>query len=156
MSHYFPAVKPSQPSTRLGRPKGSHNKAPESVRWGLVEAYRQLGGVEGLVKWGKKPSNRGEFYKLLVKVIPVEMAEAGLSQDNKIQVVVLPAQSSSSPSARTVQPVVSIADAGVGTGHAKRGTDRAGAGDAVVQTDCTGDTGGSFGQAGGHEREPVA
>lgn len=97
MSHYFPALKPSQPSTRLGRPKGSHNKAPESVRWGLVEAYRQLGGVEGLVKWGSKDENRGEFYKLLVKVLPTELAESGLGADTKIQVMILPAQPSTPP-----------------------------------------------------------
>lgn len=136
MSHYFPAAKPSQPSARIGRPKGSKNKAGESIRWGLVEAYRQLGGVEGLVKWGKKPNNRGEFYKLLVKVIPVEMAEAGLGQDNKIQVVILPAQSSSSPSAVTVQALDYTGENST-------------AGDSTA-----GDTGGSFRQVGASEREP--
>lgn len=143
MSHYFPAAKPSQPTTRIGRPKGSKNKAGESIRWGLVEAYRQLGGVEGLVKWGKKPSNRGEFYKLLVKVIPVEMAEAGLGQDNKIQVVILPAQSSSSPSASTVQ-VLEIAgkDSGIV--------------DAEVQSGavCAEEGRGTSRQVGASEREP--
>ena len=118
MSHYFPTAKPSQPSTRIGRPKGSKNKAGESIRWGLVEAYRQLGGVDGLVKWGKKPVNRGEFYKLLVKVIPVEMAEAGLSQDSKVQIVILPASSQPVPAPDRTQVIDCSSDL-TGAGHAE-------------------------------------
>ena len=138
MSHYFPAAKPSQPSTRLGRPKGSRNKAGESIRWGLVEAYRQLGGVEGLVKWGSKPSNRGEFYKLLVKVIPAEMAEAGLGQDNRIQVVILPAEGK----AAATQALEISAQSSAGTEDAE--TVRGGTGRGV------------FRQGDGLEREPEA
>jgi hypothetical protein len=149
MSHYFPAAKPSQPTTRIGRPKGSKNKAGESIRWGLVEAYRQLGGVDGLVKWGKKPSNRGEFYKLLVKVIPVEMAEAGLGQDNKIQVIILPANSPSSQtdSAAQADSTVQVLEiAGKDSGMI----------DAEVQssTVCAAEGRGTFRQAGASEREP--
>lgn len=143
MSHYFPAAKPSQPTTRIGRPKGSKNKAGESIRWGLVEAYRQLGGVEGLVKWGKKPSNRGEFYKLLVKVIPVEMAEAGLGQDSKIQVVILPANSPSSQTDSAVQ-VLEIAgkDSGIVDVEVQSGTV------------CAEEGRGTSRQVGASEREP--
>lgn len=98
MSHYFPTAKPSQPSTRLGRPKGSRNKAAESIRWGLVEAYRQLGGVEGLMQWGR--GNPDAFYPLLAKLIPAEMAEAGLGADRRIQVVILPAPTGDSAQAQ--------------------------------------------------------
>ena len=61
---------------RRGRQFGSKNKSGESIRWGFVEAYRQLGGVDGLVKWGKKKPDL--FYPMLTKLLPHELAESGL------------------------------------------------------------------------------
>lgn len=77
---YFPSSTES-PSTlilnkRRGRQVGAKNKATESIRWGFVEAYRQLGGVDGLVKWGKKKPDL--FYPMLTKLLPHELAESGL------------------------------------------------------------------------------
>lgn len=67
-----------------GRPFGAKGKASESLRWGFVEAYRQLGGVDGLVKWGRKKPDL--FYPLLTKLLPHELAEAGLGQPIRVVV----------------------------------------------------------------------
>lgn len=89
MSRYFAGTSAQyQEQQGKGRPKGSQNKVNSTVRWNLVEAHRQLGGVEGLVKWGKR--NRGEFYKLLVKVLPSEIADHHGVGDRSIKVMILP------------------------------------------------------------------
>ena len=49
----------------------------ESVRWGLLEAYQRLGGVSGLVKWGREKPDL--FYPMLTKLLPHELAESGLA-----------------------------------------------------------------------------
>ena len=59
-----------------GRQIGSKGKVSESIRWGFVEAYRQLGGVDGLVKWGREKPDL--FYPLLKALLPHELAESGL------------------------------------------------------------------------------
>lgn len=94
MSHYF-AGSPSQAVLNQqgkGRTKGSLNKTHAVVRWGLTEAYRQLGGVDGLVAWGRE--HRTEFYQLLGRLIPAEIADQHGVGDTKIQVVILPADGS--------------------------------------------------------------
>jgi hypothetical protein len=54
-----------------GRPKGSKNRTSVELRQNVVEAYLKLGGVRGLVAWGK--TERGEFYRLMVaRLIPAE------------------------------------------------------------------------------------
>lgn len=58
---------------RQGRVKGTKNAVHATVRWGLVEAYRQLGGVDGLVAWGRENPNL--FYPMLGKLIPAEMQD---------------------------------------------------------------------------------
>ena len=88
MSHYFTDVPTTLTNQGKGRPKGSLNKSHAVVRWGLTEAYRRLGGVDGLVKWGK--THRTEFYTLLCKLIPAEIADQHGAGDTKIQVVILP------------------------------------------------------------------
>lgn len=59
--------------SRAGRPAGTKNKDHATVRWGLLEAYRRLGGVDGLVAWGRE--NPSLFYPLLGKLIPAEMQD---------------------------------------------------------------------------------
>lgn len=83
-----------------GRKRGSVNKTHAIVRWGLTEAYRQLGGVDGLVKWGK--THRTEFYTLLCKLIPAEIADKHGLADTKIQVMIVPA---TVPSVITEKPL---------------------------------------------------
>ena len=90
-----------------GRQHGAKNKATESIRWGIVEAYRQLGGVDGLVQWGK--ANPSLFYPMLVKLLPAELAEAG--HGSGITVIV---QRQIAPTTETVQvnPYGEIPDSG--------------------------------------------
>lgn len=51
-----------------GRRKGVGNKITLGVKTALADAFHQLGGIKGLVEWGQ--DNRGEFYKLWVKLLP--------------------------------------------------------------------------------------
>lgn len=77
---------------KAGRPVGAINKSKDSIRWGFVEAYRLLGGVEGLVKWGRKKPDL--FYPLLKSLIPTELAESGLAGHITVIVQRNPNQSS--------------------------------------------------------------
>lgn len=97
MSEYFKDAVEAQTSraihiARGGRPKGSKNLVEASIRWGLVEAYRQLGGVTGLVKWGR--ANPSLFYPMLGKLIPAEMQET--KTPDQIRVLVYAPQSDKS------------------------------------------------------------
>ncbi len=54
-----------------GRKKGTPNKVTASVREGLEAAFAGLGGVDHMTNWAKE--NPTEFYKLLTKLIPVQV-----------------------------------------------------------------------------------
>ncbi len=54
-----------------GRPPGSPNKLTATVREALKIAFDEMGGADGLVKWGKK--NPDGFYALMGKLIPIEI-----------------------------------------------------------------------------------
>lgn len=54
-----------------GRKKGTPNRVTASIKSALVEAFDALGGVPSLVKWGKE--NQTEFYKLVARLVPVEV-----------------------------------------------------------------------------------
>ena len=57
-----------------GRPKGVPNKSTIAVKQALIDAFDRIGGVAKLVEYGK--AEPGEFYKLWVKVLPLEIAGA--------------------------------------------------------------------------------
>jgi hypothetical protein len=104
-SVYFCSPKALNKPSR-GRPHGSKNIATASIRWGFAEAYRLLGGVEGLVKWGKEKPDL--FYPMLKSLIPAELAESGTGQPIRV-LVYAPNQSSEKHldlQADTPQPVV--------------------------------------------------
>lgn len=65
-----------------GRQKGTPNKTTKEVKNALIQAFDELGGVPALVEWGKK--NPDDFYKLWVKVMPVQQTEAVVA-DQPIQ-----------------------------------------------------------------------
>ena len=79
-----------------GRQVGSKGKVSESIRWGFVEAYRQLGGVDGLVKWGREKPDL--FYPLLKALLPHELAESGLAGNITVMVQRSPTEVNSSKS----------------------------------------------------------
>lgn len=52
-----------------GRRKGSKNKFT-NLKDAFMQAFEELGDVEGLVKWGK--IHRTEFYTILARLLPLE------------------------------------------------------------------------------------
>ena len=54
-----------------GRPKGAENKITRTIKEHFKDAFEELGGSEGLVKWAKKSDeNLGMFYRMCTKMIP--------------------------------------------------------------------------------------
>jgi hypothetical protein len=58
-----------------GRPKGSPNKLTASIKAAIRDAFDELGGVESLVKWGRK--NPDAFYPLWARLAPQEHEVSG-------------------------------------------------------------------------------
>lgn len=57
---------------RSGRAIGQHSVQSRQAKDNLEEAFLKLGGVAGLVKWGK--NNRTEFYKIWARLIPKDVS----------------------------------------------------------------------------------
>ena len=70
-----PKQGPNRGNAGKGRPKGSLNRSTASVKAALLEAFEGTGGVKSLIAWGKE--NQTEFYKLLGRLIPVEVTGDG-------------------------------------------------------------------------------
>ncbi len=61
-----------------GRPKGCKNRFTD-LKEVFIEAFEDLGGVSGLVQWGRK--NRGQFYQILSRLFPKEIkAEVDMTE----------------------------------------------------------------------------
>ncbi len=61
--------------TRIaGRQKGTPNKSSVACKEALQLAFDGIGGVPALVAWATNEKNRGEFYKLFSKLLPVQLA----------------------------------------------------------------------------------
>jgi hypothetical protein len=54
-----------------GAKKGTRYRPQLSLRGAFKQAFEDLGGVEGLVRWASK--NPGEFYKLVARLLPTEV-----------------------------------------------------------------------------------
>lgn len=74
-----------------GRKKGTPNKTTANIREAFVQAFDQLGGVPALVDWAKL--NKSEYYKLVSKVIPIDVTSAGqaIGQPQAFDPATLPA-----------------------------------------------------------------
>ena len=57
-------LKPGQ-----GRPKGTMNKFT-TLKDAFLKAFEQLGGIDELVKWSGKESNKKHFYSMIAKMLP--------------------------------------------------------------------------------------
>ena len=58
------------PGPGPGRPKGSKNKFTD-LKNAFLEAFEELNGTEGLVKWAdKNDRNRAQFYQMITKMLP--------------------------------------------------------------------------------------
>jgi len=71
-----------------GRPKGSKNKFTE-LKEAFLEAFEELGGVDGLVKWAKKNNKcQGEFYKMIAKMLPSNVGiEGNIKHEHRLSMV---------------------------------------------------------------------
>ena len=54
-----------------GRQKGTPNKTTAKVKEAMELAFEGIGGVPALIKWAE--DNQTEFYKLFVKLLPVQV-----------------------------------------------------------------------------------
>jgi len=71
-----------------GRPKGSENKITRTVKEHFKDAFEELGGSEGLVKWAKKSDeNLGMFYRMCTKMIPRPDKEKEIVNENTTIIV---------------------------------------------------------------------
>ena len=81
-----------------GRPIGSRNKVPASLRDDLIAVYEELGGIQGMVEWAKaKEGNRALFYRILASTLPRQVAVSArmehqhslskLSDDELIEII---------------------------------------------------------------------
>lgn len=52
-----------------GRRPGVRNKWNRIAKDAFIDAFEDLGGIDGLVEWGRE--NPTEFYKLFSKLIPI-------------------------------------------------------------------------------------
>ena len=71
---------------RGGRKAGTPNKITRAFKTAVLEAFHELGGVNGLVIWGKK--NRTEFYRIAARLIPHEVVGPGDNGEHLIKQVV--------------------------------------------------------------------
>jgi len=71
-----------------GRPKGSKNKFTE-LKEAFLEAFEELGGVDGLVKWARKNNKcQGEFYKMVAKMLPSNVGiEGSIKHEHRLSMV---------------------------------------------------------------------
>ena len=65
------------PNPGPGRKKGVPNKFT-SLKQSFLDAFEHTGGTQGLIEWiEKNPRNRGEFYKMITKLLPQDVAHSG-------------------------------------------------------------------------------
>lgn len=98
-SHYFHT--PTKTVTRRGR---GHNKLAVTAKHAIEHVFSGLGGVEGMLKWAQR--NKTAFYShIYPKLLPRDMRENIGS--NRIQVVILPPNSPSTPLHIDIDPPTS-------------------------------------------------
>lgn len=59
------------PPKSPGRPRGVPNRLTMTVKRAIEATFEGTGGVEAFIEWAK--ANPGEFYKLWVKLLPVDI-----------------------------------------------------------------------------------
>lgn len=73
------------PPRGRGRPKGVPNRITTTVKRAIEAAYEGSGGIEAFTEWARQ--NPGEFYKLWVKLLPVDI-RADLRHEGAITIMV--------------------------------------------------------------------
>ncbi len=65
--------KPGVSGNPDGCPKGVKQKATK-VKLAFFEAFEESGGIKALIEWARKNSNKREFYKIIVQLLPKDLA----------------------------------------------------------------------------------
>jgi len=69
------------PGPGPGRPKGMKNHFT-SLKDSFLEVFEKLGGTDGLLEWAKINRNKSEFYRMVTKMLPANVAvEANVKAD---------------------------------------------------------------------------
>ena len=58
-----------------GRPKGTPNKLPGTVKENIVCVFTRLGGTAAMARWAEE--NQTEFYKIYAKLLPTDVNLGG-------------------------------------------------------------------------------
>ncbi len=85
MSSSAQQIRDRLPRRGPGRPKGSPNKLPASVKEAILKAGEAAGGAEGLVGYltTQAIQNPGPFLSLLGKILPMQVTG---EQDGPLQI----------------------------------------------------------------------
>ena len=61
------------------------NKLTKTVQECILDAFhsKEIGGVNGLIEWGKQMGNREAFYKLVSRLIPIAEADKRINGKKK-------------------------------------------------------------------------
>lgn len=68
----MPFVKGQPKPSTSGRKRGTANRITTSMREAYALAFEGLGGVDALIRWGRR--NPGRFYPLAARLIPHDIA----------------------------------------------------------------------------------
>lgn len=60
-----------------GRPKGMANKVTVQAKEALQMAFDGIGGVKALTKWANDEKNKGAFFHLYTKLLPIQITGDG-------------------------------------------------------------------------------
>jgi hypothetical protein len=70
-------ARPKNPKAGPGRPPGSPNKVPATVKASVLDTFLRLRGSDGMLEWAQASNgNMTEFYKIASRLIPTEIAGA--------------------------------------------------------------------------------
>lgn len=84
-----------------GRKAGTTNKSITRAREAFALAFDAIGGIDGLARWARR--NKGEFYRLYARMIPMEVTGTVGLRSSFVQAVQEAARSTAVPEV-TTQP----------------------------------------------------
>ena len=93
-----------------GRQKGTPNKTTRKFKDALTAVYEDIGGNAALADWARE--NRGDFYRLCSKLIPIESGQTGNAFAGGVTIVIGQVENKKSEWAeRVIEPLPAQVDA---------------------------------------------
>lgn len=87
----MPFVK-GQSGNPSGLPKGYRHESTK-IKESFLKAFEKSGGLKALVEWiSEKDSNRREFYKMVIQLLPKELEMSGAGGNGEIVIRVIEQQ----------------------------------------------------------------